>query len=410
MERTEPPARLAPGSDGVDGATDATGAPGSDGADGATGATGAPGSDGADGATGATGAPGSDGADGATGATGAPGSDGVDGAPGVTGAPGSDGADGAPGATGAPGSDGVDGAPGVAGAPGTDGVDGATGEIGATGATGDTGGSGTSSWIDATGQVTTGVNVGIGAVTAPSTALHVDGEITMQGTSETCEAGGAGKIRWSGTDFEGCNGTSWISFTYIPAVVIPTVTSATGRVWMDRNLGASQVATSFTDTAAYGDLYQWGRLADGHETRVPLSSTTGTQSVGDNPGHEDFILATVSPYDWRTPQSGSLWQGASGTNNPCPAGFRLPTEVEWQNEVDYYGATGPDMFNSPLKVVASGVRHQDTGALSLMDLYGFYWSSGISTTYARGLRLDVFTAFHHDFNRGYGFSVRCLKD
>jgi len=44
-----------------------------------------------------------------------------------------------------------------------------------------------------------------------------------------------------------------------------TVKSATGKIWMDRNLGASQVATSSTDAAAYGDLYQWGRAADGHE-------------------------------------------------------------------------------------------------------------------------------------------------
>ncbi|WP_372934176.1 hypothetical protein, partial [Mariniphaga sediminis] len=43
----------------------------------------------------------------------------------------------------------------------------------------------------------------------------------------------------------------------------PNVTNATtGKTWMDRNLGASQVATSSTDIAAYGDLYQWGRAAD----------------------------------------------------------------------------------------------------------------------------------------------------
>jgi hypothetical protein len=41
----------------------------------------------------------------------------------------------------------------------------------------------------------------------------------------------------------------------------------TGRVWLDRNLGASQVCTSVTDTACYGDLYQWGRAKDGHESR-----------------------------------------------------------------------------------------------------------------------------------------------
>ena len=39
-----------------------------------------------------------------------------------------------------------------------------------------------------------------------------------------------------------------------------TVTSSyTGKVWLDRNLGASQVCTALDDTACYGDYYQWGR-------------------------------------------------------------------------------------------------------------------------------------------------------
>ena len=50
--------------------------------------------------------------------------------------------------------------------------------------------------------------------------------------------------------------------TPTPNVVPSTVTSANGKVWMDQNLGASRVATSSTDTSAYGDLYQWGRAAD----------------------------------------------------------------------------------------------------------------------------------------------------
>ncbi|VVM23866.1 hypothetical protein BSPWISOXPB_75 [uncultured Gammaproteobacteria bacterium] len=33
----------------------------------------------------------------------------------------------------------------------------------------------------------------------------------------------------------------------------------TGRVWLDRNLGATQVATSPNDSAAYGDYYEFGR-------------------------------------------------------------------------------------------------------------------------------------------------------
>ena len=120
-----------------------------------------------------------------------------------------------------------------------------------------------------------------------------------------------------------------------------TITSpVTGRVWMDRNLGASQVATSSTDVASYGDLYQWGRGTDGHQLRT--SSTTNIQSAMDQPGHGDFILGTSVPYDWRTPQNSNLWQGIAGVNNPCPVGFRIPTNLEWiaENIIN-----GSDAFN-----------------------------------------------------------------
>jgi uncharacterized protein (TIGR02145 family) len=35
------------------------------------------------------------------------------------------------------------------------------------------------------------------------------------------------------------------------------------------------------------------------------------------------------PYDWRVPQNDNLWQGVDGTNNPCPEGWRIPTQTEW---------------------------------------------------------------------------------
>ena len=56
---------------------------------------------------------------------------------------------------------------------------------------------------------------------------------------------------------------------------------------MDRNLGATQAATSSTDVDAYGDLYQWGRFSDGHQCRT--SATTATLSSIDQPAHGDFI-------------------------------------------------------------------------------------------------------------------------
>ncbi|MDD3488139.1 MAG: hypothetical protein PHH35_02190 [Candidatus Pacebacteria bacterium] len=73
-----------------------------------------------------------------------------------------------------------------------------------------------------------------------------------------------------------------------------------------RNLGASRVVQSSTDSSAYGDLFQWGRGNGGHQLRT--SGTTKTLSSTDNPGHDDFIYGMNNfPYDWRDPQNDNLW-------------------------------------------------------------------------------------------------------
>lgn len=190
-----------------------------------------------------------------------------------------------------------------------------------------------------------------------------------------------------------------------------TVCSAGGQVWMDRNLGASRVATSMTDAEAYGDLYQWGRLADGHEKRTSGNTVLNDLSGGDVPGHSNFILVNASPYDWRSPQNNNLWQGASGINNPCPAGFRLPTDTEldterlsWSSQ-DYNGA-----FASPLKLVPAGYRHYYDGTVYTAGSYGLYWSSTVDGSDSRNLFFYSGNADMLNYFRALGFSVRCLKD
>ena len=108
--------------------------------------------------------------------------------------------------------------------------------------------------------------------------------------------------------------------------VTTVINPITGAEWMDRNLGASRVATAIDDQTSYGYLYQWGRGNDGHQDRG--SGLTTTLSDGDDPGHGFFILTSASPHDWRSTQNDNLWQGVNGINNPCPAGFRVPTEAE----------------------------------------------------------------------------------
>ena len=191
---------------------------------------------------------------------------------------------------------------------------------------------------------------------------------------------------------------------------VPNVTNpSTGEIWMDRNLGATQVATSSTDAAAYGDLYQWGRAADGHQSRT--SATTCTLSTSDTPGHGDFITTNSSPYDWRSPKNDNLWQGVSGINNPCPSGYRLPTAAEWEAErTSWTSNNAAGAYNSPLRLPVAGNRNSSGGALSNVGSSGSYWSSTLDGPDSRHLLFNSSVALMYSNGRAYGFSVRCLKD
>jgi hypothetical protein len=187
------------------------------------------------------------------------------------------------------------------------------------------------------------------------------------------------------------------------------VTSAMGRSWMDRNLGATRVATSSTDPDAYGDLYQWGRGADGHELRN--SQNINWTSGSDQPGTRDFILANTSPFDWRSPQNPNLWQG-NGVNNPCPSGFRLPIASEWDDERNsWISNNAAGAFASPLKLTMAGYRRYNDASLISVGANGNYWSSTSST-------FDTTRSFSSTFTstttsapsdrRAEGNSVRCI--
>lgn len=186
-----------------------------------------------------------------------------------------------------------------------------------------------------------------------------------------------------------------------------TCVTSSGQIWMDRNLGAVRVAVNSGDSAAYGDLYQWGRLKDGHENRV--SSTIGIQSGGYVPGHADFIIGFS---DWRNPSDDNLWQD-SGINNPCPTGFRLPTETEWGAEMQSWSSKTPDgAFSSPLRLVVGGYRKGENGTLKYADLNGSYWSS-TTDGYMGANGLHIYAggiAGIYTTMRAYGLSVRCLRD
>lgn len=223
------------------------------------------------------------------------------------------------------------------------------------------------------------------------------------------------------------NGTAWIivasgnagqiltvingvpSWSYnassIPQVTNPT----TGKIWMDRNLGASQVATSSTDADSYGDLYQWGRGADGHQLRT--SGTTTIQSSTDIPGHGNFINTSSNYFSWRSPHNNNLWQGVNGINNPCPAGYRIPTDAELTAErLSWSSNNAVGAFASPLKLPAAGLRMAFTGQLLNVGSNGYYWSSNADAYYSNNLTFSSSSASWGNGGSASGLSVRCIKD
>jgi uncharacterized protein (TIGR02145 family) len=191
--------------------------------------------------------------------------------------------------------------------------------------------------------------------------------------------------------------------------IVDVTNPTTGKIWMDRNLGASQVATINTDAAAYGDLYQWGRRSDGHQCRT--SPTTSTLSSTDQPEHGEFILQSNTPFNWRSPQNTNLWQGVNGVNNPCPSGYRLPTETELDAErTSWISNNAAGAFASPHKLPVAGYRSGSHGSLQAVGAHGGYWSSNVDGTYSRALDFASGSVYLFSYHRANGFSVRCLKD
>lgn len=204
-----------------------------------------------------------------------------------------------------------------------------------------------------------------------------------------------------------------VTFTYKGSIVTYGTVESQGECWLDRNLGASRVATAYNDSQAYGDLFQWGRLDDGHQDRS--SATTTATSSTDDPGHSNFIYGMGDPYDWRDPQNDNLWQGNGAINDPCPPGWRVPTSAEWDTERapwssrNYNGA-----FASPLKLTAAGLRVysdvEEFGVVFGVGGGGGYWSSSVVGTSAYYLSFGSSGTSMYISRRASGISVRCIKN
>ena len=143
------------------------------------------------------------------------------------------------------------------------------------------------------------------------------------------------------------------------------VISSSGEIWMNKNLGALRVATSSADAASYGDLYQWGRTTDGHEKR---NSTTAAGPVASGSEGANFI--TGSPA-WLSSIDNTRWGVPKTANDPCPTGYRVPTETELNAERLLFPTNNAaGAYNSELKLPSAGTAQYSTGALDNVGTTG----------------------------------------
>mgnify|MGYP000241728552 CR=1 FL=1 len=208
---------------------------------------------------------------------------------------------------------------------------------------------------------------------------------------------------------------------FVTANAADVVVSNTGKIWMNKNLGATQVATSSSDVASYGNHYQWGKAQAFTSAYNTANNVAGPVADAATAG----TAFVTSSSDWLSTPNNVLWNSGTSSkpvkvvaNDPCPANYRIPTETELNTERLDWVINNPTnktndtagAFDSKLKLPAPGYRSYVNGALTNPGTHGHYWSSNTSGANALFLNFNTSNGLMSSNRRAFGFSVRCVKE
>ena len=298
----------------------------------------------------------------------------------------------------------------------------------------------------ATGISQSGV-AGANGLPAGVSASWSSNQITISGTPTA-----SGTFNYSIPLTGGCGTVSAAGTITVTPCCDPAVgVLINGVCWAKTNLNVGGVFAA--NPYDYGALYQWGRKSDGHENRFSAKYPTdnyveesgivsgadldATGQVAPTSGaYGKFIKNDAHPDDWRFPQTDTLWNRGTAAvpvktiNDPCPAGWRVPTEIElssltagtvtgvWTTNYLSSGINGRLFTDNTggvsngnfIFLPAAGFRNHGTGEVLYSGEDGVYWSS---TVYGIGARYLLFLdgpVGVSSFYRAIGFSVRCVSE
>ena len=187
------------------------------------------------------------------------------------------------------------------------------------------------------------------------------------------------------------------------------VTAMDFKDFLCYNLGAANTsADPFTPGwEINGGYWQWGRSAE----------------AAAGPTATDPKSGAVSGWNTTDAANGEWADGSKTGNDPCPAGYRVPTKAQWDGVVANNTITNVGTFSSSatnygagkkfgdqLMLPAAGDRYYGNGALYNRGGGGFYWSSTENDVSAWYLEFNSSGAGTYGFSRTYGFSVRCVAE